>query len=104
MMTKHYGLGVEAAFQPRKSDYSVLQYRQTFYDVNAIYAPVTTKRASLLLEGGVGGARTSFSLTQSGCVGTAVCSTSTEPVGAASSKHRRADHRCTLRIAYASLE
>ena len=28
-------------------------------------------------------ARTSFSLTQSGCVGTAVCSTSTEPVGAA---------------------
>ena len=84
MLYKHLGVGFEASLQPsRKEGYGPLESRQTFYDVNAIYAPVTSKRASLLLEGGVGGARTSFSLTQSGCVGTAVCSTSTEPVGAA---------------------
>ena len=83
MLNKHLGAGFEASLQPSQESYGPLNSRQTFYDVNAIYAPVTTKRASLLLEGGIGGARTSFSLTQSGCVGTAVCSTSTEPVGAA---------------------
>jgi opacity protein-like surface antigen len=83
MFNKHLGAGFEASLQPSQEGYGPLNSRQTFYDVNAIYAPVTTKRASLLLEGGIGGARTSFSLTQSGCVGTAVCSTSTEPVGAA---------------------
>ena len=83
MFNKHLGAGFEASLQPSQESYGPLNSRQTFYDVNAIYAPVTTKRASLLLEGGIGGARTSFSLTQSGCVGTAVCSTSTEPVGAA---------------------
>jgi opacity protein-like surface antigen len=83
MFNKHLGAGFEASLQPSQESYGPLNSRQTFYDVNAIYAPVTTKRASLLLEGGIGGARTSFSLTQSGCVGTAVCSTSTETVGAA---------------------
>lgn len=83
MLYKHLGVGFEASLQPSREGYGPLSSRQTFYDVNAIYAPVASKRASLLLEGGVGGARTSFSLTQSGCVGTAVCSTSTQPVGAA---------------------
>jgi opacity protein-like surface antigen len=83
MLYKHLGVGFEASLQPSKEGYGPLDSRQTFYDVNAIYAPVANKRASLLLEGGVGGARTSFSLTESGCVGTAVCTTSTEPVGAA---------------------
>ncbi len=83
MLYKHLGVGFEASLQPSRETYGPLDSRQTFYDVNAIYAPVATKRASLLLEGGVGGARTSFSLTQTGCVGTAVCTTSTQPVGAA---------------------
>jgi opacity protein-like surface antigen len=83
MLYKRLGVGFEASLQPSRETYGPLDSRQTFYDVNAIYAPVTSKRASLLLEGGVGGARTSFSLTESGCVGTAVCTTSTEPVGAA---------------------
>jgi opacity protein-like surface antigen len=81
MMTKRYGLGFEAAFQPAKSDYSVLQYRQTFYDVNGIFSPLNQKRVVVQLQGGLGGARTSFSITQSGCVGTAVCSTQVQPVG-----------------------
>ena len=81
MMTKRYGLGFEAAFQPAKSDYSVLQYRQTFYDVNGIFSPLNQKRVKVELQGGLGAARTSFSITQSGCVGTAVCSSQVQPVG-----------------------
>jgi hypothetical protein len=83
MLYKHFGAGFEANLQPTQQSYGPLQYRETFYDVNGIYAPINTKRASLRLEGGIGGARTSFSLSQSGCVGTAVCTTSNQPVGAA---------------------
>jgi len=83
MLNKRFGVGFQASLQPSRETYGPLSSRQIFYDVNGIYAPITTKRAVLDLEGGVGGARTSFALTQSGCVGTAVCSTSTQPVGAA---------------------
>jgi opacity protein-like surface antigen len=81
MLFKHFGVGFEANFQPARETYGPLTSRQTFYDANAIWAPYATKRASLFVEGGIGGARTSFSITESGCVGTAVCSSSTEPVG-----------------------
>jgi hypothetical protein len=83
MLYKHFGVGFEASLQPAQQNYGPLQYRQTFYDVNGIYAPINTKRAALQLEGGIGGARTSFTFSQSGCVGTAVCTTSNEPVGTA---------------------
>ena len=83
MLFKHFGVGFQASLQPSRETYGPLSSRQTFYDVNGIYAPVATKRAALQLEAGIGGARTSFAYTQSGCVGTAVCSTSTEPVGSA---------------------
>jgi hypothetical protein len=84
MLTKRYGIGAEASFQPTRQDYGPLQYRQTFYDVNGIYAPVNQKRVQLQLQGGIGGARTGFAFTQSGCVGVAVCTTQTQPVGTAS--------------------
>ena len=88
MLTRHLGAGFEANLQPTQSNYGPLQYRQTFYDFNGIYAPINRKRVVLKLEGGVGGARTSFSFTQSSCVGTAVCSSSNQPVG--SSNHFQA--------------
>jgi hypothetical protein len=78
------GFGMAYTVQPVKQDYGPLQDRQSFYDFNAVYRPIQTKKAALHLEGGIGGARTSFSITQTGCVGTAVCSTSTSPVGTAS--------------------
>lgn len=83
MLYRHFGVGFQASLQPSRESYGPLSSRQTFYDVDGIYAPIATKRASLYLKGGIGGARTSFAYTQSGCVGTAVCSTSTEPVGSA---------------------
>jgi hypothetical protein len=79
MATKRFGIGVEAAFQPGKSDYAGLQYRQTFYDVNGIFAPVNQKKVMVQLMGGLGGAKTSFSFTQN-CTGIAVCSSQSQPV------------------------
>ena len=81
MVTKQFGLGGQLDFQPYRKDYGPLQFRQTFYDFNGIYAPVNQKRFALQLIGGIGGARTAFSFTQTGCVGVAVCTTQTQPVG-----------------------
>jgi len=84
MLTKRYGFGAEISLQPTRQDYGPLQYRQTFYDFNGIFSPVNQKRIQLQLLGGIGGARTSFSFTQTGCVGVAVCTTQTQAVGNAS--------------------
>ena len=83
MFTKRFGAGFQANIQPARSNYGPLQYRQSFLDVNGIYAPIDRKRFVVQLMGGLGDARTSFSFTQTGCVGTAVCTTQTQPVGAA---------------------
>ena len=81
MLWKHFGVGAEVNLQPAKSNYGPLQFRQTFYDFNGIYAPVSEKRFQLQLQGGIGGARTGFSFAQNSCVGTAVCSNVSQPVG-----------------------
>jgi len=84
MFKKHLGFGANVSIQPVKQDYGPMQYRQTFYDFDGIYAPVVQKRVTFRLEGGVGGANTGFSYSQSSCVGTAVCSTSAQAIGSAS--------------------
>jgi hypothetical protein len=81
MFTRHFGAGFQANIQPAQSDYGPLQFRQSFYDVNGIYAPINEKRVMLQLLGGIGGAKSSFSFSQSACVGTAVCSSQSVPVG-----------------------
>jgi hypothetical protein len=58
MATKHFGLGFEGIFQPKQDNYGPFTYRQSFYDFNAIYAPINEKRVSLKIEGGGGGAKT----------------------------------------------
>ena len=81
MFSKRFGAGFQANIQPARSNYVSLEYRQTFLDVNCIYAPINRKRVVLQLLGGIGDARTSFSVNQSSCIGTAVCSSQTVPVG-----------------------
>jgi hypothetical protein len=83
MFTKRFGAGFQGDIQPARSNYGPLQYRQSFLDVNSIYAPIDRKRFVVQLMGGLGDARTSFSFTQTGCVGTAVCTSQTQLVGAA---------------------
>jgi opacity protein-like surface antigen len=85
MFAKRFGAGAEVSFLPSKGDYGPLEFRQTFYDFNGIYMPVNEKHIALKLMGGIGGARTSFSFNESSCVGTAICSTSSTPIG--SSNH-----------------
>ncbi len=81
MLYKHLGVGFDASLQPTLQNYGPLQYRQAFYDVNGIYAPLNGKRASLRLEGGIGAAHTGFSIFQGGCVGTAVCNNYSQSIG-----------------------
>jgi hypothetical protein len=82
MLTKRYGFGGEVSFEPAKSDYGPLQFREVLYDFNGIYAPVNEKKVMVKIQGGIGGAKTSFSYTQQSCVGTAVCTNQSQPVGA----------------------
>ena len=83
MLQKHYGFGFEAAFQPVRQDwFPGVQYRETFYDFNGIYAPINEKRVVLELQGGIGGARTSFSVPVSTCSGiVSGCGTQAEAAG-----------------------
>ena len=83
MFKEHFGAGAEVNFQPSHLNYGPLQYRETFLDINGIYEPITKKRITPQIQGGIGSARTGFQFSQSSCVGTAVCSTGTEPVGSA---------------------
>jgi Outer membrane protein beta-barrel domain len=84
MLWKHLGIGADIMVQPSRQNYGPLLSRQSFYDFNAIYAPISTKRAVVQLIGGIGAAHTSFGINESGCVGTAVCTSETEPVGTSS--------------------
>jgi hypothetical protein len=81
MLNKRIGFGGEIKFTPGRSDYGPLRYRQEFYDFNGLFTPLTNKRFTVRLEGGIGGAHTGFALTQTACVGTAVCNTQTVSFG-----------------------
>lgn len=74
MLWKHFGIGAEVNFMPSKQDYVnlqqqvvsqgipsiTLQDRLTLWDFNGILAPISSKRALLKLEGGIGGANLKF--------------------------------------------
>ena len=79
MFKQKFGAGFDASFQPNRPSYGPLNYRETFYDVDGIYQPISVKRFAVQLHGGIGGARTSFSENVSQCVGTS-CTTQNYPV------------------------
>lgn len=64
MLNKRFGAGAEFNITPARDNYGPLQYRQLFYDFNGIYSPLSTKRVALQLQGGIGGARTSFAISR----------------------------------------
>jgi hypothetical protein len=82
MFTQKFGFGANIAFQPAKGDYGPLQYRQSFIDVDGIYEPIGGKRWGLQIFGGIGSAKSSFSYTATSCVGTAVCTSQSQALGA----------------------
>src|SRR5882724_7587848 len=83
MFRQHLGIGAEVNFQPTHHDYGPLRSRQTFIDANGIYEPIITKRAIVQLQGGIGSAKTSFTISQNACVGTAVCTKQVSSLGSA---------------------
>ena len=78
MLWKHFGVGMNANIQAAKGNYATLlttaqaaslgsagysetlQDRVTFYQFDATYRPYSTKRTSIQIIGGVGGANTKF--------------------------------------------
>jgi len=83
MFNKHIGVGAGFNFQPGKSDYGPLRYRQMFIDGNVLYEPISRKRWALQIQEGIGSARTGFSFPDSACIGTAVCVDQSQSVGTA---------------------
>jgi len=81
MFRQHFGAGAEVNFQPVHQDYGPIKSRQTFVDVNGIYEPLVSKRAIVQLQAGIGSASTGFIFSQSGCVGTALCTTQSSALG-----------------------
>jgi len=74
MLKKQFGVGAEVAFQPSQSQYVNLNgsaasqgltslsinSRMTLFDFNGIYQPISTKKAQLKLQVGVGDANLKF--------------------------------------------
>jgi len=74
MLWKHFGVGADVSLQPAKQTYANLnasaaasglttlsvQSRMTLYDFDAILQPISSKRASLKIKGGIGGANLKF--------------------------------------------
>jgi len=88
MLWKHFGVGADVTLQPGKPSYAQLpayyvnlKSRETFYEFNGIYQPVNTKKATLQLIGGIGGANTKY-YTSSSAAGQ-ITSTTTYPFGSA---------------------
>ena len=77
MLFKRLGFGAEVSLQPNKPTYAeIFKARTTFWDINAIFQPVSSKRAALQLLGGVGGANIRLYDNQSAC--TQFCSGSSQ--------------------------
>jgi hypothetical protein len=79
MFKQKFGVGFDATFQPNRPSYGPANYRETFYDVDGVYQPISQKRFALQLQAGIGAARTSLSENISQCVGTS-CTTQSEPI------------------------
>jgi hypothetical protein len=63
------GVGAEMSFRNSKGPYAGLQYRPTFYDVNAVYQPVVSSRRLVPdIQAGLGRANLSFYYTPQFCL------------------------------------
>jgi hypothetical protein len=79
MLWKHFGVGFSADIQPKQATYASLvsavpsqgipqidlKDRVTFYGVDGVVQPIATKKASLQIVGGFGGANVKFYEAQS---------------------------------------
>jgi len=80
MWSEHLGVGADVTWRGSRADYSGLLYRPTFYNFDAIWAPVSTKRFEPELHAGVGGMRIGFSYKSTQCDPFGGCQTSDQAV------------------------
>jgi len=85
MFAKKYGAGADISWRDTQAAYAGLNYRPLFYNFDAIYQPVKTKRFAPELRLGLGGVRLGYSLSQTACNSFTGCTTANESV--ASSEH-----------------
>jgi len=77
MLRPSFGVGAEYSFRFSQGDYAGLNYRPSFYDVNAIFAPrLHTSRIQPEFQAGLGGMNLRFYYPQSQCDSFAGCSNS----------------------------
>jgi len=88
MITPHLGVNGEYSFRFAQAAYlptEGLNVRPAFYDFNAVYEPMTGEgRVVPVLEGGIGGSKSSLYFNQSSCI-TQFCTNSSQVV--ATSNH-----------------
>ncbi|MES1257985.1 MAG: hypothetical protein ABUS51_06130 [Acidobacteriota bacterium] len=75
ILKRGFGIGAEYSFRFSQGPYAGLNYRPSFYDVNAVYSPVLhSKRIQPEFQGGLGGMRLSYFQNVSACDSFAGCS------------------------------
>jgi len=85
MLTNHFGAGAEINWRAGSGDYAGLNYRPVFYDFNAIWQPIKTKRFVPEVQAGIGGVHVGFTANQTECSEIVGCSTVS--LGSESSSH-----------------
>ena len=96
MFMKHLGVGADLGWRDTKAAYAGLQYRPLFYNFDAIYQPVRTKRIAPELRAGLGGVNVNYSYSSTSCDAFAGCSTSNQTVE--SSHHFQVHMEAAARI------
>jgi len=86
MLKAALGIGAEYSFRFSQGPYAGINYRPSFYDVNAVFAPsLHTRRVRPEFQAGLGGMNLSFYYNQSSCSAFGGCQSSSTQVD--SSRH-----------------
>lgn len=96
MFTPHWGAGGDFSWKTSQGAYAGLNYRPFFYNFDAIYEPVKSKRFVPEFRGGLGGVSVRYSVSQQACDQFTGCSTSNQFVE--SSRHFQAHMEAAARI------
>jgi len=79
MFRPHFGVGAETSFRFGQGAYAGLNYRPIFYDVNAVYQPISNSHNIVPdFQAGLGATKLSFYYSQQFCDTFAGCSTSNQ--------------------------
>jgi hypothetical protein len=96
MFSKHFGAAADLSWRDSSAAYAGLNYRPFFYNFDAVYEPVKSKRIVPELRAGLGGVNLSYSFNQQACDAFVGCSSSNQPVE--SSHHFQVDMQAAARI------